>query len=290
MSYNTPAQTAKAAVEAGVAKANLPFGPALVGGFLAGAYIAFGGLMAIVASAGMKPEIWGGFTTVVTGLVFSLGLILVVVGGAELLTGNMALLPLALFEKRITALQLLKNWGILTVGNLLGSLFVAFVLAYKTGIIGDALAKAGTAAATNHTRMSAIVTGKAITETHLQVFLRAIGCNWLVCLAVWLGLAAHDVGGKIAGIVFPITAFVALGFDHVVANMFFLPLGMFAGVPHLTWGDVTWNLVMAFLGNMVGAGVFVAGAYWYVYLRPKPEPATTTTTSTTTTSPNRADD
>ncbi|WP_265448061.1 formate/nitrite transporter family protein [Flexivirga meconopsidis] len=272
MSYNTPAQTAKAAVESGVAKANLPIGSMAVGGFLAGAYIAFGGLLAIVGSAGLDPKTWGGLTTLVTGLVFSLGLILVVIGGAELLTGNMMLLPLALLERRITVTQLLVNWGVLFVANLAGSLFVAYVLAYKTGVIGDALAKAGSPAAMDHTRLVGIVTGKGITETNLQVFLRAIGCNWLVCLGVWLALAAHDVVGKIAGIIFPITAFVALGFDHVVANMFFLPLGMFVDSPGLTWADVIRNIIFAFLGNAVGAGVFVSCAYWYTYLRPRPDP------------------
>jgi formate/nitrite transporter FocA (FNT family) len=115
--------------------------------------------------------------------------------------------------------------------------------------------------------MVGIATGKGITETHLQIFLRAIGCNWLVCLAVWLAFAAKDIAGKILGIVFPITAFVALGFDHVVANMFFLPLGIFIHTPGLGWGDVAWNLSMAFLGNALGAVLFVAGAYWYLYLR-----------------------
>lgn len=274
MSYNTPAQTAAAAVDSGAAKANLPIPSMIVGGFLAGAYIAFGGLLAIVASAGLKPEVWGGAATILTGLVFSLGLILVVIGGAELLTGNMALLPLALLQGRIGFGKLAINWGMVLLANLAGSLFVAYVLAYKTGVIGDLHAKAGTSAATNYTRLAAMSTGKALTETHLQIFLRAIGCNWLVCLGVWLALAAHDVAGKIMGIIFPITAFVALGFDHVVANMFFLPLAMFAHVPGITLSHVVWNLGLAFLGNMVGAGVFVAGAYWLYFLRdPRTRPA-----------------
>lgn len=270
--YNTPAQTARAAVESGVAKANLPVSSQLVGGFLAGAYIAFGGLLAIVATAGVD-KIFGGFVTVVTGLVFSLGLILTVIGGAELLTGNMALLPLALLDRRITGAKLAANWLWVTIGNLAGSLFVAYVLADKTGVIGTISAKTGTSAAANYTREAAIATGKAITETHLEVFLRAIGCNWLVCLAVWLAIASHDVIGKIFGIVFPITAFVAMGFDHVVANMFFLPLGLFLGVPHLTAGNVAANLFFAYLGNIVGAALFVAAAYWFVYLRVRPNPA-----------------
>ncbi|UQX86923.1 formate/nitrite transporter family protein [Jatrophihabitans telluris] len=268
MSYNTPAETAALAVESGASKAALPAGRALVGAFLAGAYIAFGGLLAIVASAGLKPETWGGLTTVVTGLVFSLGLILVIVGGAELLTGNMMLVPLAVLRRRTSVAQLGVNWALLTVGNLVGSLFVAYLLADKTGVIGSAASKAGTPAAANFARLSSITIGKALTESDQQVFLRAMGCNWLVCAAVWLALSARDIGGKILAIVFPITAFVALGFDHVVANMFFLPLAMFQHVPGVTIGHVVSNLVVAFVGNAVGAVLFVAVAYWYLYLKP----------------------
>ena len=267
MSYNTPQQTAELAVESGAAKGALSPGRALVGGFLAGAYIAFGGLLAIVASAGLKPDTWGGLVTVVTGVTFSLGLVLTVVGGAELLTGNMMLLPIAALRRRVGAAAIGLNWLLLFVANLAGSLFVAYVLADKTGVIGSASAKAGTGPAMNYTRLAAITVGKAVSESNLEVFCRAIGCNWLVCLGVWLALAATSVSGKILGIVLPITAFVALGFDHVVANMFFLPLAMFLHVPGVTFAHLVTNLVFAFLGNAVGAGLFVAGAYWYLYLQ-----------------------
>jgi formate/nitrite transporter len=267
MSYNTPQQTASAAVVSGTAKATLKPGNALVGGFLAGAYIAFGGLLAIIASAGLKPEQWGGLITVVTGLVFSLGLILVVVGGAELLTGNMALIPMAVLARRVGAGRMLLNWFWVTIGNLAGSVFVAYVLADQTGVI----AKTGAASATQgYARLGAIAMGKAVNETHLEQFLRAVGCNWLVCLAVWLALAAHDIAGKILAIIFPITAFVALGFDHVVANMFFLPAAMFLHTGGVTWANMLLNLLFAYLGNAVGAGVFVGAAYWYLYLRDQP--------------------
>lgn len=265
--YNTPQQIAVAAVASGTTKANLRPGNALVGGFLAGAYIAFGGLLAIVVSAGLKPDQWGGLITLFTGLVFSLGLILVIVGGAELLTGNMALVPLAVLAGRVSVAKMLMNWLWVTIGNLVGSVFVAYVLADKTGVI----AKTGGATATqSFARLGAIAMGKAGTETHLEQFLRAVGCNWLVCLAVWLALAARDVAGKILAIVFPITAFVALGFDHVVANMFFLPAAMFLHTGGVTASNMLLNLVFAYLGNAVGAGVFVAGAYWYLYLRDQP--------------------
>ena len=264
MSYNTPKEIAAAAVAAGTAKAALKPGNALVGGFLAGAYIAFGGLLAVVVSAGLDPRQWGGLITVVTGLVFSLGLILVILGGAELLTGNMALIPLAVLARRAGVTRLLLNWFWVTLGNLAGSVFVAYVLADQTGV----LSKHGTISATQgYARLGSIAMNKAVAENHLEQFLRAMGCNWLVCLAVWLALAAHDVAGKILAIVFPITAFVALGFDHVVANMFFLPAAIFLETGGVTFSNMTLNLVFAYLGNIVGAEVFVAGAYWYLYLR-----------------------
>lgn len=268
MSYNTPAETAAIAVESGANKAALAPGPALVGAFLAGAYIAFGGLLAVVASAGLKPDTWGGLITLVTGVVFSLGLILVVIGGAELLTGNMMLVSLAVLRGRASIGRLGLNWALLTVGNLIGSIVVAYLFADKTGVIGTAASKAGSPAASNFARLSTITIGKALTESDLQVFLRAVACNWLVCAAVWLAYSARDIAGKILAIVFPITAFVALGFDHVVANMFFLPLAMFVHVPGITIGHVVSNLVLAFIGNAVGAVLFVAVAYWYLYLRP----------------------
>src|SRR4051812_17149095 len=258
MSYKSPPEITVAAVETGTSKAKLPPDKVLVGGFLAGAYIAFGGLLAVVASAGLDPEKVGGVVTLVTGTVFALGLILVVVAGSELLTGNMALVPLAAMQRRIRMSALFQNFWWVTIGNLLGALFVAYFLADQTGVItADAPLE----------RLTGIATLKGTTETEWQIFLRAVGCNWLVCLAVWMALGAEDVAGKILAIFFPIMAFVALGFDHVVANMFFLPAAIFAGVDGISWGDALHNWLFAGLGNFVGAAVFVAGAYWYLYAK-----------------------
>ena len=258
MGYKDPKGITKAGIETGVKKAKLSWDKALVAGFLAGAYIAFGALLAITVSSGMRPEIWGTLPTFFTGAVFSLGLILVVVAGSELLTGNMALVPLAAFSGRTSVRRLVENFGWVLIGNLLGSLFVAYFLAVETGVITGELQLA---------RLADIATAKGVEETEWQIFLRALGCNWLVCLAVWMALAADDVAGKILAIFFPIMAFVAMGFDHVVANMFFLPAAIFAGVPGIGWGDALHNWLFAFLGNLAGAAVFVAGAYWYLYAR-----------------------
>jgi formate transporter len=258
MAFKTPQGITEAGIATGVTKAGLRWDKALVGGFLAGAYIAFAGLLAITVSSGLDPKIWGSLPTLVTGGVFALGLILVVVAGSELLTGNMALVPLGLFARRLSARALAMNFTVVAIGNLLGSLFVAYFLAVKSGVITADL---------QLERLAGIATAKGRTETEWQIFLRAIGCNWLVCLAVWMALGADDIGGKVLAIFFPIMAFVAMGFDHVVANMFFLPAAIFAGVDGITWWNAIHNWIFAFLGNLVGAAVFVAGAYWYLYAK-----------------------
>ena len=258
MPFQDPKGITDAGTATGIKKASLSPGKMLVGGFLAGAYIAFAGLLAITVSSGLKPNIWGTLPTLFTGSVFALGLILVVIAGSELLTGNMALVPLAFMRRQVSMAALIGNFTWVTIGNLLGSLFVAYFLAVKSGVVTAELPLA---------RLTAIANTKGLEETEWQIFLRAVGCNWLVCLAVWMALGADDIGGKVLAIFFPIMGFVAMGFDHVVANMFFLPAAIFAGVDGITWWTAIHNWIFAFLGNLVGAGVFVAGAYYYLYGR-----------------------
>jgi formate/nitrite transporter len=174
----------------------------------------------------------------------------------------MALVPLAAFRKRASIGELAHNFAFVLLGNLLGALFVAYFLADQTGVVTKELPLA---------RLEEIATLKAIEENEWEIFLRAVGCNWLVCLAVWMAFAAEDVAGKILAIFFPIMAFVAMGFDHVVANMFFLPAAIFAGAGDITWWDAIHNWIFAFLGNLVGATIFVAGAYWYLYAKDEDE-------------------
>ena len=262
--YKPPQDIAKAAIQTGVKKATLRPDKAVVAGFLAGAYIAIAGLLSITVASGMSPEIWGTLPSFFSGAVFALGLILVIIAGSELLTGNMALVPMAIMRGKTSLGKLSLNWAIVLVGNLLGSLFVAYFLAVQTGVLTAELPLA---------RLGEIARKKGIEETEWQIFLRALGCNWLVCLAVWMALAAEDVAGKVLAIFFPIMAFVAMGFDHVVANMFFLPAAIFADVPELTWWDAVHNWIFAFLGNAVGAGLFVASAYYYLYGRGEDTPA-----------------
>jgi formate transporter len=279
MSYKDPRAIMVAGAASGATKAQQSPQKAIVSGFLGGAYIAFAGIVAISVSSGLDPKTWGTLPTLFTGTVFALGLILVVIAGSDLLTGNMALVPLAVFRRQTSAGALVANFTWVLIGNLLGSLFVAYFLAVKSGVLTAELPLA---------RLSAIAEGKAHTETDWQIFLRAVGCNWLVCLAVWMALGADDIAGKVLAIFFPIMAFVAIGFDHVVANMFFLPAAIFAHVPGISWGDTLNNWVFAFLGNLVGAGIFVAGIYYYLYGRDA-EPESTGRFTNATASSSAAD-
>jgi formate/nitrite transporter len=270
MATKQPPEVAEAAVDTGVKKARLRWDKVLVGGFLAGAYIAFGGLVAITVSSGLDPATWGTLPTLFMGAAFTLGLVLVVIAGSHLATGNMMLVPISALQRRLTLGDVARNLTLVTVGNLLGALFVAYFLSVQTGVIGDIGSEAGAPAALTYERLATIAEAKGLHESAWEIFLRGLGCNWLVCLGVWLALAADSVGSKILGIFFPIMAFVAMGFDHVVANMFFLPAAIFAGVPELGWDDTLHNWLLAFLGNLVGAVVFVATSYWYLFLRSEP--------------------
>jgi formate transporter len=256
--FKDPPAITEASAATGVKKATMSLDKTFVGAFLAGAYIAFAGLLAITVSSGLDENTWGTLPTLFTGAFFVLGLVLVVIAGSELLTGNMALLPLAGLKGRINAGRIASNFVVVALGNLAGALFVAYFLGVETGVLTEEPLV---------TRLGDIATLKGVDESSWQIFLRATGCNWLVCLAVWMAIGAEDIAGKVLAIFFPILAFVAIGFDHVVANMFFLPAAIFAGVGDLTWADTLHNWLFAFLGNLAGAAIFVAGAYWYLYGR-----------------------
>ena len=271
MSAREPQEIAQVAAATGAKKTHRTWDRVLLSAFLAGAYIAFGGLVAITVSSGLDPATWGTLPTLFTGTAFTLGLVLVLIAGSDLATGNMLLVPLGAMRGKISTADVVRNLALVLVGNLLGALFVAYFLAISTGVIGSAGAEPGSTAALTYDRLTDIANGKALDHSAWQTFLRAVGCNWLVCLAVWMSLAATTVSGKILAIFFPIMAFVAMGFDHVVANMFFLPAAVFAGDPDLVWGDVLVNWLLAGAGNLVGAVVFVATSYWYLFLKDAPQ-------------------
>lgn len=269
MPFKTPKAIAEAACSAGCAKASLPSSKQLVLGFLAGAFIAFGGLLAIIVGKG-SPELNAanpGLGKFVFGAVFPVGLMLVVIAGAELFTGNCGVIPTACLSGAAKWRQMLRNWVNVYLGNFIGSVFVALFLAYWSGLVaGGADSPLGAA--------SAAIAEAKVSLTFGQAILRGIACNWLVVLAVWLAMASDDIVGKVFAIWFPIMAFVAMGFEHSIANMFFIPLGMLNGA-NVTIGQFLLNnLLPVTIGNIIGGSLFVGAAYWWVYLREAPAAAT----------------
>jgi len=242
---------------AGCRKVEIDTGRLLLLGVLAGAYIAVGGLLAVVVGGGMPgvAALNPGLQKFVFGAVFPVGLMLVVIAGAELFTGNTATCIPAALNHRISWGSVARNWTLSYAGNFVGSLLVAFFLTYLTGLL---------AADPWRTTIVGIATAK-VSQGFLPLLLKGIGCNWLVCLAVWMATSADGVGGKILAIWFPIMAFVAIGFEHSVANMYFIPAGMMYGA------NVTWvrfllgNLVPVTLGNIIGGALFVGAAYRYLF-------------------------
>ena len=264
-SFKSPVDTAKAISKTAGAKDSANIINVVLLSFLAGAYIAFGGLLAIVTSAGMiKAGAPLGLEKFVFGAVFPVGLIIVILAGSELFTGNVMFMIIGVLDGSASVGGLAKNWVVSWIFNFVGALFVAYVLAYMGGICPtDATAPAYAISA----KAIAVAEGK-VTMPFTVALIKAIGCNWLVCLAVWLANASDDVIGKILGIWFPIMAFVTIGFEHSVANMFFIPLGMFLGANGVTWSSIIINnLVPVTIGNIIGGGLFVACLYWFTYLK-----------------------
>lgn len=260
----------------GVGKVTSPWFSVLILGILAGAYIGFGGFLSTAVTFDVAAKLGIGFQKFLAGSAFSVGLILVVVAGAELFTGN-NLMVSSVMTRKITLSNMTKRWILVYVTNFLGSLVLALML-YLSG-----LWKAGGG------QMGQAAVGIAYAKVNLslvEALVRGIGCNWLVCLAVWMALAARQTIGKIWAIYFPIMAFVAIGFEHCVANMYFIPAGLFlhnwagiAGPAALDPASLTWmsfllkNLVPVTIGNIIGGAVFVGMSYWSAFLRPAPKTA-----------------
>lgn len=269
-----PPEMARKAEQVGVTKAGLDAATTFGLSVLAGAFIAMGAVFATTATAG-GGELPYGVERLLGGLTFSLGLILVVVAGAELFTGN-NLIVMAWASRRVSTLRLLRNWGIVYAGNLVGALATAALLylgrqyEFGNGAVG--------------LQAVSIAASKTSLGWSQALVLGAL-CNALVCLAVWLCYSARTTADKILAIIPPIAAFVAAGFEHSVANMYFIPYGLLVQsddsywsqqdvalptAPDLTWsGFVTANLVPVTLGNIVGGALMVGAVYWFVYLRPR---------------------
>jgi formate/nitrite transporter len=259
----------------GVKKATSPWLSVVVLGILAGAYIGFGGLLSTTVTFDMAKYFGIGFTKFLGGSVFSVGLMLVVIAGAELFTGN-NLMVTSTLSKEISFGTMVNRWIVVYITNFVGSIIIAFLFLFS------GLWKTGGG------ELGAIAVKIAYNKVNLgfgEALVRAIGCNWLVCLAVWMALASRQIIGKIFAIFFPIMAFVAIGFEHCVANMYFIPTGIFlhnwAGIPApeevnphiLGWGNFfVQNLIPVTIGNVIGGGLFVGMSYWGAYLRSSNKP------------------
>jgi formate/nitrite transporter len=266
-----PVEMARKAEEVGAAKAGLSALDTFALAVLAGAFIAMGAIFSTTTLAGATGLPYG-VGRLLAGLVFSLGLILVVVAGAELFTGN-NLIVMAWASRRVSTLRLLRNWTLVYAGNLVGSVGTAgLMIAARQYTFGKG--------AVGETALT-IASGKVGLGWGQAVALGAL-CNALVCLAVWLAYGAHSTADKVLAIVPPIAAFVASGFEHSVANMYFVPYALFVKHDHafvaslakapdlsrLTWGRFIWaNLIPVTLGNIVGGALLVGAVYWFVYLR-----------------------
>jgi formate/nitrite transporter len=256
-----PPQIAVRVREVGVAKATAPVATTFALAILAGAFISLGALfytVTVTSERGVGAP--SGLTRLAGGVAFSLGLVLVVVGGAELFTGN-NLIAMAWASGRIRTGQVFRNWGWVYLGNLLGALGTA-ALVVLSGVHGLADGAIGETAVR-------IARAKADLDS-AEAVARGVLCNVLVCLALWLCMGARGVADKILAIVFPISAFVACGFEHSVANMYFLPVGLaLAAVSSapIALHDALSNLFFVTLGNIIGGTVLVALVYWFIYLR-----------------------
>ncbi|MDD1688003.1 MAG: formate/nitrite transporter family protein [Methanoregula sp.] len=285
MVFHPPVAIVAKAGDAGKYKVGLPAWNMVVRGFMSGAYIAMGGALATVCSTGIAYSaaqitagaIPGGFASagmaqLVLGAVFPVGLIITVLTGAELFTGDAMLAPMAAFIHKISWAQVLTLWVFVYIGNLIGSIFWAYLMANGPFVTWDA---AGAATITAFGTRAIAIAGAKVSYVGMMgmwsAFLKGIGCNYLVNLAILLGICSDDMVGKFFGIWFPIMAFVSSGLEHSIANMYFIPAGiitsMLTGVPTTaTWVNMwTANVIVVTLGNIVGGLFFVGILYWVAF-------------------------
>ena len=285
MVFHPPVAIVAKAGDAGKYKVGLPAWNMIVRGFMSGAYIAMGGALATVCSTGIAYSaaqitagaVPGGFASagmaqLVLGAVFPVGLIITVLTGAELFTGDAMLAPMAAFIHKISWAQVLTLWVFVYIGNLIGSIFWAYLMANGPFVTWDA---AGAATITAFGTRAIAIAGAKVSYVGMMgmwsAFLKAIGCNYLVNLAILLGICSDDMVGKFFGIWFPIMAFVSSGLEHSIANMYFIPAGimtsMLTGVPTTAnWVNMwTANVIIVTLGNIVGGLFFVGILYWVAF-------------------------
>ncbi|MGB5824191.1 MAG: formate/nitrite transporter family protein [Proteocatella sp.] len=274
-SYLAPPEIAEIAIENSIKKVNQSARNLILLGILAGASIAFASEGSNMAAFNLfaRPETYG-LGKCLAGAIFGTGLMIVVIAGGELFTGN-TLIIAGILEKKIKLSSMLRNWFYVYLGNLIGSIFIAWMM-NVSGLFASGANDLGA--------MTIKIALYKVSLTFLQAFVLGIMCNWLVCLAIWMSYGAKDITGKILAVFFPIWLFITSGFEHSIANMYYIPAGIIAkGNPqyvqaalnmgvhldkldYLNWGTFfTKNLIPVTCGNIVGGGIFVAGIYWFVY-------------------------
>lgn len=259
MKLRTPREITAATLDVGRNKVAIPLSSQIVQAIQAGAFIAFGGILSVIVGFGF-PEITvhnPSLQRLLSGCMFPIGLILVVVLGAELFTGNNALLMPGLMKRHFGIMDVLRNWIIVYFGNFAGALLFGYVMVYMAGL---------TAVDPYHSAIVRMAQTK-VAMPWVTVFVKGIGANWCVCLAVWLALSGYTLLEKMAGCFLPVMAFVVLGYEHCIANMFFIPVGMMEGASVSAMTFVSANLIPATLGNIAGGAIFVGCVNAYVHLK-----------------------
>ena len=275
--FLTPPQIAEETIKNGIKKSELAVSKMLVLGFLAGAFIAFAAEGSNMAAFNlfMNNDTYG-LGKALAGAIFGTGLMLVIIAGGELFTGNVLILA-SVMDRQVLISKMLKNWIFVYIGNFFGSVFIAWMM-NKSGLFSSGAAGLGVVTIKIASYKVGLSFGKA--------FFLGLMCNWLVCLAVWMAWGAKDITGKIFAIFFPIWLFITSGFEHSIANMYYIPAGIIAkgnqamvdaalsrGVTAEALDLLNWktffvnNLFPVTLGNIVGGGVFVACVYWFCYLK-----------------------
>lgn len=259
MGHNSPSAIAFEFNDAGLKKTKISIARFTILAILGGAFIAFGGLLSVIVAGGIPAmgEANPGLVKFVAGALFPVGLIMVSIAGADLFTSDCALLTLPLLQKQIALKTVTKVLVLSYLLNFIGTQIVAYFMSYQTGLLSSEMYQA---------YLHKYATAK-VDQEFTKVLLKGIGANWLVCLGTWMGYAGKDVVSKCIGIWIPVMLFVTLGYEHSVANMYFIPTAIYTGA------DISWlsfifqNLLPSTIGNIIGGMGLVGCVYWFVYLK-----------------------
>jgi len=257
--YYSPAETTSNFAASADYKKNLPLTQFILISILGGTFIAFGGLLSVMVAGGMPGigESNPGLIKFVAGALFPIGLIMVSITGAGLFTSDCAAFSYPLFQRKISIATFSKYLALSYLFNFAGAQIVAYLLSYEVGLLDKEPWQA----------YLHLYSEAKVNQNFINVFVKGIGANWLVCLGMFMGYAAKDISGKCIGIWIPVMLFVTLGYEHSIANMFFIPAAIYSGAD-ITWSDfIIQNLIPATLGNLIGGSLLVGGVYWYLYIK-----------------------